>query len=120
MPEMTFAGGVRVMDEAGSSPGPRKPFFMFAAWFSLLAPLVAAGWAYSVGTTPHGADRPNPHISQGDSLALLAVFAVSFVAGCVSLRGIRSNGAWAILPPAVLGMLASAVFGVIALLYALL
>jgi hypothetical protein len=108
------------MDEVGSSARPRRPILTIAAWFSVIVPLVAAGWAYYMGSAPHGPDRPNPHLSQADSVGLAVVFAVSFVAGCVSLWGVKTNGAWVILPPAVLGILMSVVFEVIALIFVVL
>jgi hypothetical protein len=108
------------MDEAGSNPRPRKPFFMIAAWFSLVVPLLAAGWAYYMGSAPHGPDRPNPHLSKADSVGLALVFGISFVAGCMSLWGVKTNGAWRIVPPAVLGILVSVVFEVIALIFVVL
>jgi hypothetical protein len=49
--------------------------------------------------------------------ALAAACALSFLAGCVSLWGVKTNGALAILPAALLGILASAVLGVLALIF---
>jgi hypothetical protein len=98
------------MNEAGGNPNPRRPFFTIAAWFSLLVPFVAAGVAV-VGSQP-----PGPERSKTPLLVLVGAFGTSFVAGCVSLWGIKANGVWVILPPALLGMLVSAIFEVIALI----
>jgi hypothetical protein len=100
------------MDEAGSSPRPRRPFFTIAAWFSLGVPMLGTGVAW-VSSQPPVADIkgiPVPILA-----ALAVAFGISFVAGCVSLWGVRANGALAILPPALLGILASAVLEVLAL-----
>ena len=53
-------------------------------------------------------------------LVLALVFAVAFAAGCVSLWGVRANGALVILPPALLGILVSAALEVLALFFLLL
>jgi hypothetical protein len=50
-------------------------------------------------------------------VGLAVVFAVSFVAGCGSLWGVKTNGAWVILPPAVFGIFVSAIAEVIALIF---
>jgi hypothetical protein len=97
-----------------------KPIFIFAAWFSLVVPLVAAGWAYYAASAP-----PEPgslkHGTVLDSKAVLValalVFAVGFAAGCVSLWGVKANGALVILPPALLGILVSAALEVLALFF---
>jgi hypothetical protein len=93
------------MDEVTSTRRSPKPFFTVAAWLSLLVPLLAAGWAYYAGS----ALPPNPRLSKADLVVLALVFGSSFVASCVSLWGIKANGALVILPPALLGMLASVV-----------
>jgi hypothetical protein len=109
------------MDEAGNSSRPRRGFFTIAAWFSVVVPLLAVGWAvYVRSLPPPGPDRPNPHLTKADCVGLAVVLAVSFVAGCVSLWGVKTNGAWVILPPAVLGILGSAFLEVIALIFVLL
>ena len=100
------------MDEAGSNPRPRRPFFTIAAWFSLVVPVLGAGvaWASSQPPVADVKGIPVPILA-----ALAVAFAISFVAGCVSLWGVRANGALVILPPALLGILASAVLEVLAL-----
>ena len=108
------------MVEPGSSSRSRRPIFRIAAWFSVIVPLLAAGWAYYMGSAPHGPDRPNPHLSKADSVGLAVVFAVSLVVGCVSLWGVRTNGAWAILPPALLGILVSVALEVLAIIFVVL
>ena len=89
------------MDEVASTRRSPKPFFTVAAWLSLLVPLLAAGWVYYARTIP------NPRLSKADLVVLALVFGSSFVAGCVSLWGVKANGALVILPPALLGILAS-------------
>ena len=99
------------MDEVTSAPRSPKPFFTVAAWLSLLVPLLAAGWVYYARTIP------NPRLSNGDLVVLTLVFGSSFVAGCVSLWGVRANGALVILPPALLGILVSAGLELLALFF---
>ena len=91
------------MDEATSTRSSPKPFFTVAAWLSLLVPVLAAGWVYFARTIP------NPRLSTSDLVVLALMFGCSFVAGFVSLWGSRANGALVILPPALLGMMASVV-----------
>jgi hypothetical protein len=105
------------MDASGNSSSPRRPFFTIAAWFSVIVPLLAVGWACYMASLPPGSSEENRHLNKADSVGLAIVFAVSFVAGCVSLWGVKANGAWVILPPAVLGILVSAVFEGIALVF---
>jgi hypothetical protein len=111
------------MDEVGTTPRSPKPFFTVAAWFSLLGPLLAAGWAYYAASAPPEPDSLK-HGTVLDSKAVLVVlalvFAVGFAAGCVSLWGVRANGALVILPPALLGILVSAALEVLALFFLLL
>lgn len=106
------------MEAAENSAGPRKPMFTIAAWFSVIVPFVAAGWAISMANMPpEQPGEKKPHLNKADSVGLAVVFAVSLVAGCVSLGGVKANGAWTILPPALLGILVSAGFEVIALIF---
>jgi hypothetical protein len=93
-----------VMDEVASTRRSPKPFFTVAAWLSLLVPLLAAGWVYYVVAL---APPPITRLSKAELVVLALVFAGSFVAGCVSLWGVKANGALVILPPALLGILAS-------------
>ena len=93
-----------------------KPFFTVAAWFSLLVPLLAVGLWYYGGVLHgwgYGRDR---NVRTAAFAAEALVFALSFLAGCLSLWGVKANGALVILPPALLGILASAFCEVIALL----
>ena len=99
------------MDEVTSTRRSPKPFFTAAAWLSFVVPLLAAGWVYSARTIP------NPRLSETDLVVLALVFGSSFVAGCVSLWGVRTNGARVILPPALLGILVSSVLEVLALFF---
>jgi len=103
------------MDEEASTRRSSKPFFTVAAWLSLLVPLLAAGWAYYLGSAPPSPDAPHDRLTKAHLVMLALVFALSFVTGCVSLWGVKTNGAWVILPPAVLGMLVSAILEVLAL-----
>jgi hypothetical protein len=111
------------MNETDFGPAPRRPIFTFAAWFSLLVPLLAAGWVYYTASAPPDPD-PLKHGEVLDSKAVLAVvalvFAVSFAAGCVSLWGIKANGMLVILPAALLGILVSAALEVLALFFLIL
>lgn len=105
------------MDATSSSSRPRRPFFTIAAWFSLIVPLLAVGWACYMTSLPPGPGGEDRHLNNADSVGLAVVFAVSFVAGCVSLWGVKSNGAWVVLLPAVLGILLSAILELIALIF---
>jgi hypothetical protein len=104
------------MDKSRNHPE-TKPVFTIAAWFSLIVPLLAVGWACYMTSLPPGPGGENRHLNKADSVGLAVVFAVSFVAGCVSLGGVKTNGAWVILAPAVPGILGSAVLAVIALVF---
>jgi hypothetical protein len=102
------------MDEAARNPRPRRPFFTIAAWFSLVVPVLGTGVAW-VSSQPPVADIkgiPVPILA-----ALAVAFGISFLAGCVSLWGVRANGALVILPPALLGILVSAALEVLALFF---
>lgn len=108
------------MDQIASTRRSPKPLFTLAAWLSLLVPLLAAGWVYYLGWwAPLNPDEPNPGFSltKAHLVVLALVFGVSFVAGCVSLWGVRANGALVILPPALLGILLSAGLEVLALFF---
>lgn len=115
------------MDEVASTRRSPKPFFTFAAWFSLLSPLLAAGWYYYAEAQRAGLVA-DPAVGVAElrshekaSLVVLAlVFAVGFAAGCVSLWGVRAKGALVILLPALLGILVSAALEVLALFFLLL
>jgi hypothetical protein len=106
-----------LMDEAGNSSRPRRPIFTIAAWFSVIVPLLAVGWACYMSSLPPGPGGENRHLNKADSVGLAVVFAVSFVAGCASLWGVKTNGVWVILPPAGIGILASAVLEGVALIF---
>src|SRR5688572_25323049 len=82
--DRSSAAEALVMDEVTSAPRSPKPFLTVAAWLSLLVPLLAGGWVYYSRTIP------NPRLSKGDLAVLALVFGVSFVAGCVSLWGVRA------------------------------
>jgi hypothetical protein len=105
-----------------------KPIFTFAAWFSLLGPLLAAGWFCYVVPDQRAGLRADPAVGVAELrshdkevlVVLAVVFAVGFAAGCVSLWGVRTNGALVILPPALLGILVSAALEVVALFFLLL
>ena len=105
------------MDAASDSSRPRRPVFTIAAWFSVIVPLLAVGWACYMTSLPRGPGGENGHLSKTDSIELAVVFAVTFVAGCVSLWGVKTNGAWVVLPPAVIGILVSVALGVLALIF---
>jgi hypothetical protein len=112
-----------VMDEVASTRRSPKPIFTFAAWFSLLVPLLAAGWAHyaaSAGPDPNAMQHGTVLDSKAVLVVLALVFAAGFAAGCVSLWGVRANGALVILPPALLGILVSAALEVLALFFLLL
>lgn len=106
------------MEEARNGSSPGRPFFTIAAWFSVIVPLLAVGWGiYMANLPPEQLGEKKPHLNKADSVGLAVVFAVSFVAGCVSLGGVKANGAWVILPLAVLGILGSAILEIIALIF---
>jgi hypothetical protein len=107
------------MDELASARRPPKLIFTFAAWFSLLVPLLAAGWVYYLShAPPRWAPRPpNDRLTNPQLVVMALGLAVSFVAGCVSLWGVKANGVLVILPPALLGILASAALEVLALFF---
>ena len=110
-----------MIDEGEQRRRSRKPIFIFAAWFSLLDPLLAAGWVYYAAFLAPLDPDPLKHGKVLDSIAVLVVlalaFAVSFVAGGVSLWGIKANGVLVILPTAVLGILLSAALEVLVLFF---
>jgi len=88
------------------------PGYTLAAWFSLLAPLIAAAWFYvDANQRPPGPDHDRPPFVLA---ILLGIFVVSFIAGCVSLFGIPRNGALSILPPAILGIIVSLLLALVA------
>jgi hypothetical protein len=101
------------MDEVASMRSSPKPIFAFAAWFSLLGPLLAAGWFCYVVPAERAGLRADPAVGVAELrthdkarlVALALVFGVGFAAGCVSLWGVRANGALVILPPGLLGIL---------------
>jgi hypothetical protein len=112
------------MDAVAGTRGSPRRMFTLAAWFSLLAPLAAAGW-YAVTVPARGAAlEANPGVGVAElrrhetaALAVAAaVFGAGLVAGFGSLWGVRANGPWAILPPAVLGILVSGGLGLLAIL----
>ena len=92
-----------------SGTGPR-PFYTWAAWLSLIVPLTVAG-LYLMLHDP--TDREHNWIFP----VLLLVFVICCCSGGVSLLGVRTNGAWVILPPALLGMLVSVLLGLLALIF---
>ena len=114
------------MDEVKNTRRSPKPFFTVAAWLSLLVPLLAAGWVCIAGlaglaqTDPDLLNQPKILDTKVDLVVLALVFGVSFVVGCVSLWGVRTNGALVILPPALLGILVSAGLEVTALIFLIL
>jgi hypothetical protein len=89
---------------------PRKPFFTVAAWFSLLVPWMGVVAGLAASAAPRGI--PVPML-----IVLAAVFALSFVGGWVSLWGIKANGALPILPPALLGIVSSAILELLTLIF---
>lgn len=113
------------MDEVASTRRSPKPIFTVTAWFSLLGPLLAAGWYYYAVPAQRAELLADPAVGVAElrrmekvGLVVLAlVFAVGFAAGCVSLWGVRANGALVILPPALLGILVSAALEVLALFF---
>jgi hypothetical protein len=58
---------------------------------------------------------PNPHLTTADLVVLVLTLPLGLVSGLVSLWGVKSNGALVILPPALLGMLATVVLELLAL-----
>jgi hypothetical protein len=112
------------MDAAASTRRAPRRVFTLAAWFSLLAPLAAAGWYVVAVSNRRAVLLADDGVGVGDlrrhetaALAVAAaVFGAGLVAGCASLWGVRVNGPWAILPPAALGILVSGGLGLLALL----
>ena len=95
-------------------PKPPSPLFAAAAWFSLAAPLLGAVTFLSASGGP-----PANHSREYDDLkfkGMAALCAASFLAGCVSLAGVRRSSVWAILPAAILGIMASVALTLVALL----
>ena len=88
----------------------RQPFFTWAAWLSLILPLVAVGVFLAV-------NNPQAREQRWIFAVFTLVFAGCFFSGCLSLAGVRRNGVWVILPPAVLGILLSAALGLLALCF---
>lgn len=112
------------MDEVASTGRSPKPIFTFAAWFSLLVPLLAAAWYYYAQGQQAGllADPAVgvAELRRHDKVVLVVlalVFVVGFAAGSLSLWGVRANGALVILPPALLGILVNAALEVLALFF---
>ncbi|MFL5241973.1 MAG: hypothetical protein ACJ8FY_07680 [Gemmataceae bacterium] len=92
-----------------------NPMFTIAAWLSLFVPLLAAAWAFYVASTR--APGRDTGLTKPILIVLAVVFGLSFVTGCISLRGVKTNGALVILPPAILGMLISAALELLALIF---
>jgi hypothetical protein len=98
------------MSGTENRPANRRPFFTWAAWLSLIVPLIAVGVFLAI-------NDPQKHGEHALFATLTFVFAAGFLTGCVSLAGVRTNGAWVILPPAILGMLVNLALGLLALIY---
>jgi hypothetical protein len=79
----------------------RQPLLLLAAWASLVF-LFAAVAVFGV--------TGDPGSQTVVYLILLAACALSFLSGSVGLLGIRANGLWLTLPPALIGMGMSLVF----------
>jgi len=87
--------------------------------------LLAAGWYYYAVPAQRAELLADPAVGVAELrrmekvglVVLVVVFAVGFAAGCVSLWGVRANGALVILPPALLGILANAALEVLALFF---
>jgi hypothetical protein len=88
----------------------RWSFFALAAWFSLLAPAATARLFYAGIRV-----RLVRTASAGTFFLLFAVFTLSFLAGWVSLFGLRGGRVLAIFPAAALGIVLSAVLAWFAL-----
>jgi len=98
------------MSKTVNLPDTRKPFFTFAAWGSLLVPLIATVLFLYLNNPQGPSDR-------WIAPALFTIYASCFVLSCVSLVGIKWNGAWAILPAALLGLPINASLSLLALFF---
>ena len=98
------------MSNAAKLTTPGRPFFTVAAWASLLVPLFATVVFLYLNNAQGSSDRWFPPV-------LFLIYASCFVLGCVSIVGVKSNGAWAILPPALLALPITAVLALVALIF---
>jgi hypothetical protein len=92
------------------------PFFYIAAWYSLIAPFVAGGFAFLTIRLGGPYDRNNTVLFSYTSQDLAVTTALficlsSLVLGIISLSGIEKYGLNAILWKALIGILASCFFG---------
>ena len=101
----------------GTRSEQRQPFFTIAAWFSVIVPALGGvvAWLTSQPPLADAKGIPVPVLA-----VLAATFAISFVAGFVSLWGAKTNGAVVILPPALIGMLLSAALELLAITFLIL
>lgn len=94
-----------------------QSFFSIAAWYCLVAPFLAAGFALLVLHVEGPYDRfnplPFPNQDQVEDIAFFICLS-SFVLGVVSLFGIRRHGLRIILWKMLPGILASIFFGFLA------
>lgn len=86
----------------------RRPFYTAAAWTGLLLPFLAVAFFFAV-------DDPHNREQHWLFATLVTVFAFCLLCCMFSLAGVRSNGAWVILPPALLGIVINAILGLLAL-----
>jgi hypothetical protein len=91
-----------------------KPFFTLAAWSSLFVPLIATAVYLYLNNYRQG---PSP---KWISPVMFLIYTSSFVLGCVGIVGIKWNSAWAILPPALLGLPINTLLATLALIFWLL
>ena len=101
------------MDDPRRNP---NPLFTLSAWASLVVPVLSGGVTFLASSRPMP-DHPRGLPTEA-FVALAVACGVGLLAGCVSLAGVKRNGAWVILPPAILGILASVAVLLLALLFA--
>ena len=94
------------------------PFFRFAAWYSLIAPFLAAAFALLVfhaeGPYNRAYPAPFPNQDHAEDIAFLICLS-SLILGITSLSGIQRHGLKGIVWKAALGISVSVIFGICAL-----
>jgi hypothetical protein len=90
---------------------PQQSFFSIAAWYSLLAPVIAGIALVLLGSLGFFSRFDSPGIDPDTVLSFMAVVLLSSVVmSIISLFGIRRHGARVILWKAALGILVSCIF----------
>jgi len=105
------------LTEVEGGPRARQPIFILVAWFNLLVPVIGAVTVF-VAAQPPVRDQHGVPLPVFVTLVVAAV--IGLAAGVASFWGVRSNGALAIVPPAILGVLGNVALGLVSGIFLLL